>query len=162
MECTSVLAAEMEAMVWGDSIATSEGWRDVIWSSDSTTLMREINSSAGPDNWDIRRGVLQIKDKCSCFNWKFCWNSRSSIGAADSVAKIFLGRNLCFAFDSFSVKDIPFDVAHVLFLDLPLERLCNPLFEAFCALIQHCFSYQKKMLILYHKHGSQQNSKNVI
>lgn len=50
MECTSVLAAEMEAMVWGASIATSEGWRDVIWSSDSTTLMREINSSAGPDN----------------------------------------------------------------------------------------------------------------
>lgn len=112
------LAAELEAFVWASDIATSEGWRDVVWSSDVANLIKEITSNSNPEIWSTRPGVLGIKDRSSRHNWKFFWNSKSSNRAANMVAKISFGKNYCFSFDSSSVEALPSDLSYVLSSDL--------------------------------------------
>lgn len=106
MECSSALAAELEALVWASEIVAGEGWSDLVWSSDAANLIREVTSNADPENWSTRPGVLQIKDTSSRHNCNFFWNSRSSNRAADLVAKFTLGKNFCFYFDSSSVEPL--------------------------------------------------------
>lgn len=103
--------------MWASEIIASEGWVDVVWSSDATNIIKEINLSTDLVLWSTRLGVLHIKDRCLKFNWIFNWNCIASNRAADRVAKLFLVNNCCSYFDFSSVEAFPSEFSNVLTKD---------------------------------------------
>lgn len=95
---SSAQAAELEAIVWAYDTVAGEWWWNVVWSSDTANLIKEINSDEDPVQRSTWLGVLQIKNKCSRANWIFNWNIRTSNGVADVVATFTLSNNVCLFF----------------------------------------------------------------
>lgn len=72
-----------------ETLLSTFGASNIIWSSDAAVVIRDINSMADPTGWDSRFPLLLIKERSRTSNWKFCWNRCSSNRAADFIAKQF-------------------------------------------------------------------------
>lgn len=102
-----IFIPELQALLWATKIVRSEGWQNVVWSSDSKLLVSEINDGAEPCRWETRIGILQVKEISPSFKWLFVWNARSANLSADCVAKYSLSNECCLYLDSFSLSIPP-------------------------------------------------------
>lgn len=70
--CISAKVAELMAIEWASEIAERERWLRIVWSSDALELVKAINEEADPEEWDIRLGVLLIRNRQARALWEFC------------------------------------------------------------------------------------------
>ena len=68
--CSSTYAAELMAIDWACDFADHFAWRNLIWSSDALTVVKDINSTEEPRGWDTRYLILKCKNFLKPFSWK--------------------------------------------------------------------------------------------
>lgn len=75
-----------------------------------------------PDAWDTSLDILQLRERCSRFNWSLLWNPRSANQAADSIANFSIANNVDLLFNCSDFDLLHQNLKLILFNDMRGEN----------------------------------------
>lgn len=117
IDCETAMKAEVLVVSLASDCVEAKGWKNIVWSFDSETTVKEINSLGDLEGWRTRLKILQIKARFATFNRKIGWNHRSSNSLSDMVAKDSQNLAIVYLFNASNFDLIPPAYLDIAFAD---------------------------------------------
>lgn len=97
--CSNIIScafkAEAKVVDWALAYASNKGWRNLVFSSDTSVVVDDVYSYKRPMGWSTTDNFQNIKSKLDS-NWILEWNSRSFTCMVDAFAKMALSQYFYF------------------------------------------------------------------
>lgn len=112
-EADSAMEAEVKALEWASSVASSDNWSHFIWSSDALSVVKKACLSRELGGWDAKYAILNARNNLCNKAWKLLWNDRTPNSIADRMSKLSFRLNLYFLFDNSNIISMPFELVEI-------------------------------------------------